>query len=196
MNDCAQDEMDRLDMERLAAGHDAALNHLMERHSQRLFHYLLRLVFHEADAEDCAQEAFVRVYVHRAKFRAGSKFSTWLYAIATNLARDCRRRHARHPQVSLSEPEGGGGLETMADQGPLPGEQLQAGERAAQVKAAVQALPEELRAPLVLFEYEHLPQAEIAAILGCTAKAVETRIYRARNMLRKTLSGLSLCGTI
>jgi RNA polymerase sigma-70 factor (ECF subfamily) len=197
MNDPAQDEQDRQDMARLAAGHDGALNNLMDRHGQHLFHYLLRQLFNPADAEDCAQEAFARVYHHRAKFRAGAKFSTWLYTIATNLARDCQRRRARHPEVSLPEEEDGrGGLETMPDHAPLPGEQLQAGERAAQVRAAVQALPEELRAPLVLFEYENLAQSEIAEILRCTPKAVELRIYRARNLLRKSLAGLSLCDVI
>ncbi len=197
MNDPAQDEEDRQDMARLVAGHDGALNNLMDRHGQQLFHYLLRQLCNPADAEDCAQEAFARVYLHRAKFRAGAKFSTWLYAIATNLARDCQRRRARHPEVSLPEGEGrGGGLEMMPDHSPLPGEQLQAGERAAQVRVAVQALPEELRAPLVLFEYENLAQLEIAEILRCTPKAVELRIYRARNLLRKSLAGLSVCDVI
>ncbi len=198
MNDDAQDDQDRQDMDRLAAGHDDALNGLMERHGQRLFHYLLRQLSNEADAEDCAQEAFVRVYLHRAKFRSGAKFSTWLYTIATNLARDCHRRHARHPEISLPEgdDERGGGLEAMPDHAPLPSAQLQAGERAAQVRAAVQALPEELRAPLVLFEFENFPQADIAAILRCTPKAIELRISRARKLLRKTLAALNLCDAL
>jgi RNA polymerase sigma-70 factor, ECF subfamily len=195
MSDPGHDEQDRQDMARLTGGQDAALNDLMERHGQRLFHYLLRHLSNESDAEDCAQEAFARVYLHRAKFRSGAKFSTWLYAIATNLARDCHRRRARHPEAALPEGEsgGGGGLEMIPDQAPLPGDQLQAGERAAQVRAAVQALPEELRTPLVLFEYESLGQAEIAEILHCTPKAVELRIYRARHALRKSLAGLGLC---
>jgi RNA polymerase sigma-70 factor (ECF subfamily) len=192
MNDPAHDEQDRQDMARLAAGQNDALNDLMERHSRRLFHYLLRQLSDPSDAEDCAQEAFVRVYLHRAKFRSTAKFSTWLYAIATNLARDCHRRSARHPEVSPPESRDGrpGGMEMMPDHSPGPGDELQAGEQAAQVRAAVQALPEELREPLVLFEYENLAQSEIALILRCTPKAVETRIYRARNLLRETLAGL------
>jgi RNA polymerase sigma-70 factor (ECF subfamily) len=194
MSDPAQDEQDRQDMARLAGGQETALNDLMERHGQRLFHYLLRQLSNESDAEDCAQEAFVRVFLHRAKFRPGAKFSTWLYAIATNLARDCHRRHVRHPEISLPQGEdGAGGIEMLPDQSPLPGEQMQAGEQAAQVRAAVQALPEDLRTPLVLFEYENLAQAEIAEILHCTPKAVEVRIYRARNALRKSLAALGLC---
>jgi len=190
----AGDEADQLDMGRLIQGHDAALDHLMERHGQRLFHYLLRQL-PEGEAEDCAQETFVRIYLHRAKFRPGAKFSTWLYAIATNLARDCQRRKTRHPEVSLDAAsdrwEDGTPLrETMADGAATPGEALLAGERAAQVRDAVQALPEELREALVLYEYENLPQGEIAEILRCTPKAVETRIYRARNLLRKSLAAL------
>jgi len=192
-------------MARLAGGHDAALNDLMERHGQRLFHYLCRQLANESDAEDCAQEAFVRVYLHRQKFRPEAKFSTWLYAIATNLARDCHRRRARHPEVSL--PDGGGdgerggghgssgGLESLPDLRPLPDEQMRTDELAAQVRAAVQSLPEDLRTPLVLFEYENFAQSEIADILHCTTKAVELRIYRARTALRQIFNACDCRGT-
>ena len=81
--------------------------------------------------------------------------------------------------------------ETIADSRETPKEILLAGERAGQVRQAVQALPEELREALLLFEYENLSQQEIADILRCTPKAVETRIYRARNLLRKSLSDLA-----
>ncbi len=189
----AGDEADQRDMERLIQGHDGALDNLMGRHGERLFNYLLRQLS-QSDAEDCAQEAFVRVYLNRGKFRLGAKFSTWLYTIATNLARDCQRRKTRHPEISAdAESEGGGGtlLETMADGAPTPTEALLAAERAGQVRQAVQSLPEELREALILYEYENLSQQEIADILGCTPKAVETRIYRARNLLRKLLAGLA-----
>jgi RNA polymerase sigma-70 factor (ECF subfamily) len=190
----AGDEADQRDMERLVQGHDGALDDLMERHGQRLFHYLLRQLS-ESEAEDCTQETFVRIYLNRAKFRLGAKFSTWLHTIATNLARDCQRRKTRHPEVSMDAESGGGGgtlLETMADSGETPREALLAGERAGQVRQAVQALPEELREALILYEYENLSQPEIAEVLQCTPKAVETRIYRARISLRKSLAGLML----
>jgi len=191
MSDPAQDDQDRLDMARLATGNDTALNDLMQRHSQKLFHYLLRHLPNDSDAEDCAQEAFVRVYVNRGKFRPASKFTTWLYTIATNLARDCHRRHTRHPEVALAPNEDGtGGMEAIPDKTPLAGEQMENRERAEQVRAAVQSLPEDLRTPLLLFEYENLGQAEIGEILDCTPKAVELRIYRARKILRESLAGL------
>lgn len=188
----AGDEADQRDMERLVQGHDGALDDLMERHGQRLFHYLLRQLS-ASEAEDCTHETFVRIYLNRGKFRLGARFSTWLYTIATNLAHDCQRHKTRHPEVSVdaeSEQEGGTLLETMADSGETPKEALLARERAGQVRQAVQALPEELREALILCEYENLSQQEIADILRCTPKAVEMRIYRARNLLRKALAGL------
>jgi len=186
------DQEDREDMERLSEGHDAALNRLMGRHSERLFHYLLRQLNNESDAAELAQETFVRVYHHRARFDPRQKFSTWLYAIATNLVRDRFRWHQRHPQVSLDAERGEGGaiLETLPDGAASASEQMAAEERAVEVRAAIESLPDDLRSPLILSEYEGLSHAEIGAVLNCSAKAVETRLYRARNHLRKRLVGL------
>ena len=187
------DELDAADMTRLAAGHDAALNALMERHGERLFHYLVRCLQNEDEAADLAQEAFVRVYQHRAKFDARQKFSTWLYAIASNLVRDRYRWRSRHPQVSLdakNEQTSDSFRENLPAHGSTPSELLETQERADAVRRAVAALPEDLRTSLVLAEYEERSQAEIGEILGCSAKAVEMRIYRARLQLRKSLGSL------
>ena len=97
----ATDDQDRADMIRLSAGHDDALNDLMDRHGKKLFHYLARALQSEDDAADLAQETFCRVYQSRAKYNPRQKFSTWLYAIATNLVKDRYRYRTRHPQVSL-----------------------------------------------------------------------------------------------
>ena len=95
------DDLDRSDMARLCNGGDSGLNSLMERHAEKLFHYLVRQLGNEQDAEDLGQESFVRVYQHRARFDPAQKFTTWLYTIATNLSRDRLRYRARHPNVSL-----------------------------------------------------------------------------------------------
>lgn len=180
-------------MIRLAAGHGAALNELMERHAGKLFNYLVRCLQNEEDAADTTQETFVRVYQNRAKFDVNQKFSTWLYAIATNLVKDRYRHRVRHPQVSLdaeNEATGENFRESVPEQKPTPSESLQAMERAEAIRRAVAQLPEELRTPLILCEYEELSHAEIGGILKCTPKAVETRIYRARNQLRDKLGWL------
>ena len=83
---------DRADMERLAAGHDAGLNDLMERHATSVFRFLCRMLDNEDDANDLAQETFVRVYRARSSFRSGGKFSTWLYTITVSLILQCPPR--------------------------------------------------------------------------------------------------------
>src|SRR5438128_9808148 len=193
MNAPNADGQDAEDMARLVAGGDAALNDLMERHAEKLFHYLCRSLQDESDAADLAQETFVKVYHNRAKFDARQKFSTWLYAIASNLVRDRFRWRSRHPQVSLDaeiEATGNDFRLSLSGHGPSPSDSLQAEERAEAVRRAVAALPDELRLPIILAEYEGRSQAEIGEILGCTAKAVETRIYRARQQLRVSLARL------
>ncbi len=180
-------------MARLAAGHDAALNDLMARHAPKLFNYLVRSLQNEEDAADLAQDTFVRVFQNRTKFDKRMKFSTWIYTIATNLVRDRYRHRKRHPQVSLdaeNQATGENFRESVPEQKPTPSESLENAERAEAVRSAVGQLPEELRTPLLLSEYEELSHAEIAEILKCSAKAVETRLYRARNQLREKLAQL------
>ncbi len=185
-------EQDAQDMARLTAGDDAGLNALMDRHAERLFHYLLRQLNNETDAADLAQETFVRVYQHRDHFRPETNFSTWLYTIATNLLRDRFRWRKRHPQVSLDadDEETAALKDALPGTSPSPSDQSVTNERAAAVRNAVASLPEDLRTVVILSEYEGLPHAQIATVLNCSAKAVESRLYRARAHLRQRLEGL------
>lgn len=177
-------------MERLVAGHDAALNSLMDRHATTVYQFLVRMLQSEEDASDLAQETFVRVYRARASYRPEQRFSTWLFTIAANLARNQWRWRSRHRNVSLdaeSETTEQSLGDTLPAPGPSPHHAVEAAERAAAVRAAVQRLPADLREALVLCEWEDLPVAEAAAILQTTPKAVESRLYRARNLLRTRL---------
>jgi RNA polymerase sigma-70 factor (ECF subfamily) len=184
------DAKDKSDMARLVNGHDAALNDLMDRHAAALFNYLLRQLANEEDAEDLAQETFARVYQSRASYKPANRFSTWLYTIATNLVRDRFRWRKRHPAVSLdaAEENAPGLAEKFSDSPHAPSDTIVAKERAAEIRQAVQALPEELRTALILFQYEDQSHAQIASILSCSPKAVEMRLYHARNQLKKSLS--------
>ncbi len=164
----------------LRAGRDDALDRLMERWQVPLRSFLYRYVQNEADALDLAQETFVRIYRHRANYREGARFSTWMFQIGLNLARDHARRRGRRPVVALEEaPEAAGEGD--------PRESAVGAERAQAVRAAIAELPEGLLEAVLLFEYEHKSHAEIGAIVGATAKAVETRLHRAREQLRKAL---------
>ena len=184
------DAHDRADMERLMAGHDAALNDLMERHATPVFQFLCRMVDNEDDANDLAQETFVRVFKARESFRTNEKFSTWLFTIAANLARNHFRWRSRHPNISL-ETETGELGQTLGSMLPAnstaPDEEALASERAEAVRLAVKNLPEDLREAIVLCEWGERGVAEAGTILSATPKAVESRLYRARQILRENL---------
>lgn len=181
---------DRADMERLAAGHDAALNDLMERHATAVFQFLCRMLGNQDDANDLAQETFARVFRARASFRTSEKFTAWLYTIAANLARNHFRWRTRHPNVSL-DAETDAAEQTLGDvlpsATPAPNEQALTTERVTAVRAAVNRLPGDLREAIVLCEFEERSVAEAAIILETTPKAIESRLYRARQILRDRL---------
>jgi RNA polymerase sigma-70 factor, ECF subfamily len=184
------DAQDRTDMDRLQRGHDAALNDLMARHATAVFHFLCRMLGNEDDANDLAQETFVRVFRARESYRPEQRFSTWLFTIAANLARNQIRWRRRHPNVSLhaaTETTGHDLADTLASNDPAPGDQQLNTERAAAVRAAVNHLADDLRQAIVLCEWEERSVAEAAAIVGATPKAVESRLYRARQILREEL---------
>jgi RNA polymerase sigma-70 factor (ECF subfamily) len=171
-------------MRRVQAGDEAALAELMERWEVPVKSLLGRIVLNARDAEELAQETFVRVWLQREKFRLGAEFRPWLFAIAVNLARNRLRWWRRRPEVALEEWSGG----APATGGVRPGaSELERKERVAAVQQALAGLPLELREALVLFEYEQMSHAEIALAVGATPKAIETRIYRAREKLRAKL---------
>lgn len=175
-------------MMRLQGGDDAALAALMQRWEVSVKRLIFRLVGNSADAEDLAQEAFVRVYLKRHTYRSGAKFSSWVFAIAANQAKNRLRWWKRRPTLSLNEwLDSGGdpGGESIALASSPPGDDDNG--RIAAVQTAVFALPLDQRTAIVLFEYEEKSMEEIAAIAGCSAKAVENRLYRARQTLRRAL---------
>jgi RNA polymerase sigma factor (sigma-70 family) len=190
MSTTESDALDASDMEQLVSGQDSALDRLMARHATSVFHFLCRMLGNEDDANDLAQETFVRVFRAAAKYRASQRFSTWLYTIAANLGLNHIRWRSRHPNVSLdAESEVSG--QSLGDSLPAttvsPSRAVEQLECVAEVRAAVQSLPEDMREAIVLCEWEDKPLLEAAMILGATPKAVESRLYRARQLLRERL---------
>lgn len=178
-------------MIRLAAGHDLALNHLMSRWSDRVASFLFRMTGHPATAADLAQETFVKVYQARHRYRPEGKFSTWLFAIAANLGRNQARWNLRHPTVSLDEAwDGRPALDDLMDSGQIPDEAASTVERFQAIHHAFQGLPSDLKETMSLFIYEDMSYAEIASVIGSNAKTVETRIYRARQILKQQLKNI------
>ena len=187
--DAGAPEADVEAMQRLQAGEDSALNEIMGRWKQPLASYLLRQLGSHEDAVDLTMETFVRVYASRHRYSPSARFARWIFTIATNLARNHVRWKERHPEATLEADEDEASpLEHLADDAPGAAQQLETRERATAVRKAIAELPPDLRTAVLLFEYEGLSHAEIAVVEGCTAKAIETRLYRARQSLEQKLA--------
>jgi RNA polymerase sigma-70 factor (ECF subfamily) len=176
-------------MSQLAAGDDLALNALMTRWSGRVAAFLFRMTGQREVAVDLAQETFVKLYQARARYKPQGNFSTYLFAIAANLARNHARWKTRHPTVSLdvTATDGAEYVCEPVDPEQTPGAAALAREKSAAVKRAILLLPLDLRQSLTLFVHEEMSYAEIAELTRCSPKAVETRIYRARQILKEQL---------
>lgn len=184
-----RDPTDEALMQALAQGDDAALAPLMSRWEMPMRRYLYRLLLNAAEAEDLAQETFVRLYTHRATFDLTARFSPFLYTIASNLAKNRLRWRSVRKLVSLQAPTANETEHEFPDASAATGaERAETAERAEAVRAAVAALPAPLRTAIILAEYEGLSHEEIGRVLHCSAKAVESRLYRARAALREKLA--------
>ena len=178
---------------RLQNGDDGALDELMERYKQPLFRYIYRYVQNETDAADVLEATFVKLYQNRDRYSPKAKFRTWLYTIAGNLCRDRARKMKRRPEISTDDfytdvsdplPEHERFLTKVAS----PDEESVRNEEHAFVRQAVHALPHDLKAATLLYCLEGYTQEQVADRLGCSVKAVETRVYRANKLLAKRLA--------
>jgi RNA polymerase sigma-70 factor (ECF subfamily) len=171
-----------------------AFEELVGRYQHRLVAVMLHLVGNAEEAEDLAQEVFLRVFRARKKYRPRSKFSTWLFTIANNLALNSLRSRGRKPVVPLntrdSGPLGPRPQEHLVhDPGTGPVQRVQKDELAERIRAALDTLNERQKMAVVLNKFEEMNYAEIAEVMNLTTKAVKSLLSRARANLRAALSG-------
>jgi len=172
----------------------AAFAELVERFQHRLVGVMHHLVGNADEAEDLAQEVFLRVYRNRKKYSPQAKFSTWLFTIANNLALNALRNRGRKPIVPLegteSGPLGARPEEQLAkDVGPTPSYGLRQAELSDRIRAALDTLNERQKMAVILNKFEDMNYAEIAEVMGLTTKAVKSLLSRARARLRDALAG-------
>jgi RNA polymerase sigma-70 factor (ECF subfamily) len=190
-----KDHTDEELMLRVQSGDTDCYDVLVERYKVRLFNYLLRLTSSRDDAEEIAQEAFVKAYIHAEKYKTIAKFSTWLYTIATNLVRNRVRSRSRAPMlVSLWTRAWGDGEEErpleIPDAQRSPDEAINDRELSDVINRAIQEIPEKYRESFVLREINELSYEEIAAVTGLKLGTVRSRINRARNYFRQVVTPL------
>jgi len=182
-------------IERFQAGDAAVFDLLFKKYKGLVLNLAFRFVGQKEAAEDVAQDVFIKIYEKKVKVDPGAKFSTWLYRVTVNAALDAVRKK-RFLKFSLDEPKEtqGESKETFADAladphpNPPPGQTLADAEIKAHLQREIDRLPEKLKAPILLYQFEKTPYEEIATILGISKKAVERRIYHAKNVLRDKLA--------
>jgi RNA polymerase sigma-70 factor (ECF subfamily) len=185
---------DSLLMEQVRDDVPGAFEELLERYQHRLVGVMHGLIGNAEEAEDLAQEVFTRVWKSRKKYVPKSKFSTWLYTIAHNLAKNCLRSRQRKPLVAMpylhdSGPLGARPAEQIVhDPRTGPMEKVQKNERAERIRAALDTLNERQRTAVVLNKFEEMDYAGIAEVMGLTTKGVKSLLSRARMNLRVALS--------
>jgi len=170
---------------RLRAGDQSAYRQVVDAYKDRLITVIARVAGAGPDAEDLAQETFLKAFAAIGRFDGRSALFTWLYRIAVNTARDWSDHRRRRPTVPLHGPEGLL-VEPLAPDGPPDDEAVRREERQA-VRRALQRLPEPFRTTLVLREMEGLSYEAIADALDVSIGTVESRIFRARCKLRALL---------
>ncbi len=178
----SEQELDLELVARVQQGQRQAFDLLVKKYQARILALILRFVRDRHEAEDVAQETFVRAYRALANFRGDAAFYTWLYRIAINTAKNhlvARGRRASDVDIDSVEAEQSEGGEALRHADTPEGELL-ARELEAIVHKAIAGLPDELRTALMLREFDGLSYEDIAIIMRCPVGTVRSRIFRAR----------------
>jgi len=172
-------EDDRQAIAACQQGEREAFDRLVERYQRDVYRLCYRYVNNHQDANDMAQDVFLKAYRAIGRFRGDSSFSTWLYRIAVNTCLNFRAAR-RLPQDELSD--------QIADGGASAAERLHQAQRSAEVRRAVSRLPEKQRATLILKIYQDLTHEEVAGILGSSVGTVKANLFHALANLKKLLT--------
>jgi len=180
-------------IERCKRGDIGAFNDLVRKYEKQVYNFAYRLTGNYDDANDVAQDAFLRVFNAIGTFRGDSSFSTWLFRITTNVFLDERKKAKAHPQTSLDEYLELGESSVarqIEDPSPTPEAVLEESERAQILSKAVDDLPEYQRAMVTLYHTQQKSYEEIAEIMDLPIGTVKSRLNRARLALKEKLSGI------
>ena len=180
---------DRRAIERVLAGETSAYRAIVERHQRGVHAVIYRLTHHRDDADELTQAAFLQAYDALGTFDRSRRFSSWIYRIAVNLAKDHLKARARGEVPDGAAGEAGDGL--YCGNLPQPEASAIAGERERLLERALQSLAVADREVLVLKDLHELPYEEIKDVLGRPITALKIRVVRARARLKAALDALA-----
>ncbi|MFT7558787.1 MAG: RNA polymerase sigma-70 factor (ECF subfamily) [Flavobacteriales bacterium] len=179
-------------VERVQQGDKRAFDFLVIKYQHKVLSIVGRFVQDHSEANDVAQEAFIKAYRAIANFRGDSAFYTWIYRIAVNTAKNYLVSRGRRPpasDVDATEADMYSGSEALQDCG-SPEQELARDQLEATVHAAIRSLPEDLRTAVTLRELEGLSYEDIAAVMDCPVGTVRSRIFRAREAIETAISAM------
>jgi len=177
-------------MLRVKGGDEAAFQELVERHQYRIIGTVAKMLGSESDAEDIAQQVFVRVWQSAPRYQPDAKFTTWLLTITRNLVFNEMRRRRRSKLVAMESEDDERRFEQFADAGAKSARELASeAELQAAISREIAALPEAQRMAVILRRFEEMPYEEIAKVLGTSVPSVKSLLFRARTELRSRLAG-------
>lgn len=174
-------------MLRVKEGETNAFEELVELHQHAVIGTVAKMLGNPAEAEDIAQQVFIRVWKSAARYEPQAKFTTWLFTITRNLVFNEVRRRKRKPAVSIEEREEEFHLMEADKHTSSPAESALQGELEEAVENAIAELPEKQRMAVVLRRYEEMPYEEIGKVLELTVPAVKSLLFRARSQLKENL---------
>lgn len=175
-------------MLRVKRGDSGAFEILVERYQHSVVGTAAKMLGNDSEAEDIAQQVFVRVWKSAARYEPSAKFTTWLMTITRNLVFNEMRRRKRSLLTPMATEREDGPVHQFADESaPAPSNLLLDDELEQAIENAMAGLPENQRMALVLRRFEEMPYEEIARVLGTTVPAVKSIIFRARTDLREKL---------
>ncbi len=190
MSNESQTLVDKQLVERVKAGDSRAFDLLVKKYQHKIIALIGRYVYDQHEAQDVAQETFIKAYRALPKFRGDSAFYTWLYRIAINTAKNHLVARGRRPaDVDVDDAQFFEGDNELKDI-ETPENQLYKDELEKVIKRTLNKLPEDLRIALTLREFEGMSYEEIAVVMDCPVGTVRSRIFRAREAIDKEIMPL------
>ena len=180
-------DRDHVLMVRIGEGDHEAFRELVEHHQHAVVGTVAKMLGNTSEAEDIAQQVFLRIWKNASRYRPDARFTTYLFTVTRNLVFNETRRRGRKREVSMEEREETSHQQLAAAAEYRPDSELLQEELRQAVDAAIASLPESQRMAVVLRRYEAMPYEEIAEVLGLSVSAVKSLLFRARSTLREAL---------